>query len=356
MTELDCALTGLKVKHAFHFEEFAQKFLAIQYPNFKKFGENHDLGRDGVFENLISDPTIFMQASITDSFTTKIGDTIKKLRKNGFDVKVLVYCTNQRMAPFEEHLKIEAQSKYNVQLDIRGHEFFVTHAAASQGRMEISKQFVNKVIDNIQFNFGDSLSGDLSNEFKLFSAYLQNSALNAEKGISKTAFEGFVKCILASSGEMSIVEIRSYAATVFHKTNPGLFESRISGALERLRNQGIVNVAANGKYSLRSSEKKQIIDAVSRATSFNNIKSSLMVVLRDSAALTKDERDNFAELIINDALYVIENYIWTSGHFFVLVQSDSRTIGLHKASSNRSAPRWIRLERIPVRPPLGSVR
>ncbi len=332
MTELECALDSINIRHAFHFEEFSQKFLAIQYPNFKKLGGVHDLGRDGVFENLDADPTIFMQASITDNFKKKIPETIEKLLANGFKVKILVYCTNQKMAPYEDHLKHDIMNRYGVQLDIRGQEYFVPHASASSGRIEISRQFVNKVIDNLKFTFGDSLSADLSDEFKLFSAYLQNSALNPEKGISKTAFESFLKCILSNSDGMTLHEIQNNAIRVFCKTNSGLFESRISGAIERLKHQGVISISTQGIICLRPAEKKKINESISQATNFNSIKSSLMVVLRDSSIITRDEREKYSDSIINDALLLIEQYIWTSGHFFILVQSNSRTVNLHKAS------------------------
>ncbi len=97
----------------FRFERFVQKLLGVRDGDqFAALGGVHDGGADGFFRSVLEDqtkPSTFVQMSIQEDASSKIRETVRRLREFERDVHTLVYWTNRKLAvdKLEEKLSDE---------------------------------------------------------------------------------------------------------------------------------------------------------------------------------------------------------------------------------------------------------
>lgn len=86
----------------FGFERLIQNLLAARHGDqFVALGGIHDGGADGFFRSILEDcsrPTSFVQMSIQENASSKIRQTVERLKEYGRDVKTLTYWTPRKLA------------------------------------------------------------------------------------------------------------------------------------------------------------------------------------------------------------------------------------------------------------------
>src|SRR5258708_2608533 len=83
---LSLALDRLSSDDGWMFEIFSTCFLAPEMPELRPVGGMHDAGRDAYLYNPADEPSVFVQCSVTRGWETKIRETVRVLKKNGFNV------------------------------------------------------------------------------------------------------------------------------------------------------------------------------------------------------------------------------------------------------------------------------
>ena len=194
---LGVALDQIKPTDGALWEVFASSFLASEFPQLRPVGGIHDEGRDAFIYEPDGEPGIYIQHSTQETFEIKIRDTLKNLKKHGFEPKQLIYCSSRDIIKNSDDIKRELRLK-GVGLDIRDRNYFVMFRNQSAGRVAASEDLAKRLVDPLLT--GATATANIPHaltekEEKTAIAYFQISILDraSDKSIAKLCYETLVR-------------------------------------------------------------------------------------------------------------------------------------------------------------------
>jgi hypothetical protein len=206
MQKLELALSLTQELHHKAFENFANSFIAVDYPELKALGGKHDGGIDGL---IVSDADgrvkLVVQSCVspTKQARSKILNTVHKLEKSKRLPQTLVYCTSAVIGESLDDLKRDLRSDKNIHLEIHDAKYFVTRGL-SKGRGPLCEKYASEIIAPITATIDhDSLySESLSDEkqrlaFQFLEA--QKIARTAGGNVTKQIFDSLILWIVYRS-------------------------------------------------------------------------------------------------------------------------------------------------------------
>jgi hypothetical protein len=197
---LRLALDQMDQDDGFEFERFANEFLASELPALRPVAGVHDGGRDAFVHSTEHAPNVFCQHSVTRDWKRKIADTVATLRKNGFEPRELIYCTNREVQRDADELRA-ALRREGLSLDIRDRSWFEAVANGTPARIAAAERIATRYVDPLLSSrkIIADLSPALSDEEERVTAtYLQLELVSKDpsKGLSKSCVEALVSVAL----------------------------------------------------------------------------------------------------------------------------------------------------------------
>lgn len=178
-------------------ELFASSFLAAEIPQMRAVGGLHDAGRDAFLYEPENEPGVYVQHSVQETFETKIRGTIDTLQNNGFEPRLLIYCSPRDLIKRADGIRRELRLK-GIALDIRDRNYFVTSRNTSAGRVAVSQELATKLVDPLiqSAAAAASLPHALNEtEERTAIAYFQISVPDraSDKSLAKLCYETLVR-------------------------------------------------------------------------------------------------------------------------------------------------------------------
>lgn len=145
----DAVLVALAKIDGFPFEKFIQEFAStLMEENFKPLGGVHDGGADGYVATdiLENNSGVFVQVSVRDDVSTKIRQTVKRLKEYNREVRKLIYFSSHLVTDID---KIENRLGKDLGcfVDIRDANWIANKINASSGTVAAYKNHLQHLID-----------------------------------------------------------------------------------------------------------------------------------------------------------------------------------------------------------------
>jgi hypothetical protein len=235
------ALETLKSDQGFVFERFANAFLAAEFPQLRPVGGIHDAGRDAFLHRSEAQADVFIQHSVTESWQSKIRDTIKVLRKHSFPVRELIYCTNQDIQRDADPIRVELRAD-SVSLDIRDRSWFMSFVETSEGRRGAAEALAKQIVDPLLSSRGVLAGASLAltqEDERVATTYLQLELQDRDpqRGLTKLCTEALVTYVLREASPEDLVPrqaVRDRVATHLAGSNRARANLLADNALSRL--------------------------------------------------------------------------------------------------------------------------
>jgi hypothetical protein len=268
---LQLALELLGPDNGTDFEQFGNSFIASEFNNLRPIAGMHDGARDAFLYSSIALPHVFVQHSVQKNWEQKIRNTVSDLRKNGHDVRELIYCSPKDIQRDADKIKATMRTQ-GVSLDIRDINYFVTMANTTRARVaaseELAQKFVNPVLAERRLieSTGVLLTTE---EEQLAAAYLQIALEDKDpsKELPKFAYESLVMYVLRNSSAshaLSRSDIVTGVGRFITQEDDLAFKTKLEGTMERmLKRKVIKKIAQADSFYLRSSYRLQLADRVS---------------------------------------------------------------------------------------------
>jgi hypothetical protein len=281
---LTLALKQLGPQDGFSFEKFANAFLTADFPALRPVAGMHDGARDAFIYNDLDLPDSFIQHSVTKDWKTKIKATIKALRKEGHNVRELVYCSPQDIQREADELKRDLR-RDGVSLDVRDKTYFLANANNSQGQELASellaRQFVDPLISPMALARGADSSVLNSEEERVAATYLTCAMYdrNPDKSLTRFTYESLVQYALRDATPEALMP-KQKLITFIRSLTPSTEATRcaelVEQALSRLIKRGVVkHHVKSDEFTLGFEQRKEM-------------KERLVKLLNDTSTVTKE--------------------------------------------------------------------
>lgn len=242
------ALEEITFEKGFLFEQFANKFLASEFPNLRPIGGMHDEGRDAYLYQSGSQEDVFVQISVTPGWKRKITDTITALKKNGHQVREIIYSTNQDLSKEVSEIKSYFR-KLGVSIDVRDINYFVTFSNASAESIGICEELAKKIVDPLFSDKGiidSNITPSLTDQDqKLAVTFFELSLATTQDGknLTRLSLESLVTFVLRDSSPENLVprqEILKKVKSLCPTANNEQLSAQINGILDRFVSRDII--------------------------------------------------------------------------------------------------------------------
>ncbi len=135
--------------NATDFEIWAQEVLALAIgESFEPTGGMHDGGQDGFVRSVTSEPTHYIQISKQKNTTTKIRETIKKLRGSR-QVEKLTYVTSQQ-EPHRDLLEAQLSAELGVQIIIHDLRWLMVRASIDDNLKQSLFSYSKNLVEGLK--------------------------------------------------------------------------------------------------------------------------------------------------------------------------------------------------------------
>lgn len=333
------ALTNVDGAQWRSFELLATVFLADEYPSLRPMAAaSGDDGMDATILRPTDDPEVALQFSVRQDWEAKILETCKRLLKTAPETRMLIFATNQQVGPKQNQLRRTVRTKYEMYLDVRDLEWFLSQRNASAAVEAEAESFSHLIADPL-------LSGataierqahaidDLEAKAAFVYLGLQWQDDVREKGLTKLCFEAIVRAVLretASDARMKRADIKQHVATLLPAHNPGTLAAQVDGALKRLSKVYIRHWQKSDEFCLTWAERVRLAE---RLAAMEALDSALRAELENMLLRVANEEgiDLQGELIRNTverSRSVLERILLDRGEAFAETVTHDREMML----------------------------
>jgi len=234
---LALALEQLRSSDGTEFERFANAFLAPDLPGLRPVAGMHDGGRDAFIHSDSEMPDCFVQHSVTPDWQKKIQNTIKDLRKNGHQVRELIYCSPLDVQRHADDLKRQLR-KDRVSLDIRDRAYFLANANRSPGTEtaaeQLARRYVDPLISRKAIAEASRTAALTFDEERVAATFLACAVRdrNPEKGLTKFTYDSLVTYVLRDATPEALVP-RSDVLAFVQRLTPSTEAARCKELVEQ---------------------------------------------------------------------------------------------------------------------------
>jgi hypothetical protein len=233
------ALDLLRPSDGFEFEEFVNRFLAPEIPGLRPVAGMHDGARDAFIYEVDWSPWVFVQSSLRKDWDRKIVETTAALRKNGHQLRELIYCTSLDIQRHADVLRKSLRAE-GVSLDIRDRNYFTAFLNTDVARVRAGETLANRFAEPIlaRHKIVTALELPLSGEEeRLAAAYLQVSLAekDPEKALTKFSYDSLVLHALRDTSPKAPLPRQAlYAAVARVASSSSETHALVNAAVQRL--------------------------------------------------------------------------------------------------------------------------
>ncbi len=145
---LELALERLRPAAWERFEQFANRFLASEFPNLRPVSHSAgDKGRDALLWQERGDDSVLLQYSVTDSWTAKIVETAETITEHFPNASVLIYVTTKLVAAQADAVRKRLRTDFGLFLDVRDRLWFLDGTELTPSREDAAEALAVDVVD-----------------------------------------------------------------------------------------------------------------------------------------------------------------------------------------------------------------
>ncbi|WP_151544793.1 hypothetical protein [Actinomadura montaniterrae] len=291
------ALTNLDGTQWRLFEVLANVFLSDEYSSLRPLASaSGDDGMDAGLFRPEDDPQTVLQFSVRKDFANKVRETCERLKETQSDTNVLIYCSNQEIGAAANALRKKARQEYQIFLDVRDREWFLTQRNASAKVTAEAEEFCEKVADpqlfgDKTFEAQAQALTDLEAKAAFVHLGLQWADDTREKGLTKLCFEALVRSVLRDTTSESRIdrqEVRNRVARLLPAHHRPTLDAQVDAALARLAKVYIRHWQKLDEFCLTWDERVRL---ASRLAETNSLDEALKKALARSISITSEEMD-----------------------------------------------------------------
>jgi hypothetical protein len=310
------------------FEQLSSSFLASEYPSLRTMASpSGDGGRDSELFTDDGEPTIAMQYSVTDSWASKIRQTVARLESTFPSIATLVYLTNQVIGAKADTLRKEIRLA-GVFLDIRDRSWFLDRANTDRNREFAAEALAQKFVDPllpskiIDKSLVTGIEGEEAKTALLF-LEMQVQDTGRSLGLTKSSYDTLIRAALRDTNTTKRLKRQEIYARV-HKFLPShplaQIQMKVDASLKRLE-QKVIRYRKDGdEYHLLDTEIARVSSSIARIDSLRrDFETDLSQVLSDIKGITINDNQKF----VDTARRILEIYFLRKGEDFAKASIDS---------------------------------
>jgi hypothetical protein len=325
---LEFALEHLKPHDWKRFEEFASEFLVSELPNLRTVASSSgDKARDAELFSPKDEPSVILQYSVTDSWSTKIRNTAQRLRETSATASVLVYVSSKRIGARADALRVSLRKDFQLLLDIRDCDWFLERRNSSAQTESASSALFEAIAQPIlvskELIKGKALGlSDVEARAALVYLNLQWEDDTRKKGLTKLCFEALVRSALRdtdSANHMKREDIHNVVARILSAHQRDQVIRYTDAALARLNKRFIRHWKQQDEFCLAHHEILRLRDRLTELDSEDkSFQRTLGEGLRRTATLLgKDLSDKQINDCSQRVRRILERLLLGSGEIFV---------------------------------------
>jgi hypothetical protein len=310
---LDFALRQLRPGDWERFERLASTFLASEWPDIRTMAApSGDGGRDSALFSAKENANVAIQYSIAQDWSSKIRDTVKRLKETFPDVKIVVFLSNQPIGAKADDLKRKL-SEQDIFLDVRDRSWFVERTNVdsnrSAGAAELARIIVDPLLESkgIIMRTASALSGQEART-ALFFLEMQRRNDNAAKGLTKSSFEALARAALlgtSSSSKMTRAAIYLRVGEFLPQHPAAQLAPYVDAALRRLSKGAVQHSAKGDDFNLSPEEAERLKD---RAAGIALLNEAFDADVHDIVSAAGETTEGKHVLVAELAHKIIERY------------------------------------------------
>jgi hypothetical protein len=333
------ALTNVDGAQWRSFERLATVFLADEYPSLRPMAAaSGDEGMDATIFQPTDDLEVALQFSVRQDWDNKITETCKRLQKTAPKTRILVFATNQQVGPKINQLRRTIRTKYEMFVDVRDGEWFLTQRNASAAVEAEAESFCQLIADPL-------LSGataierqahaldDLEAKAAFVYLRLQWEDDVREKGLTKLCFEAIVRAVLrdtTSENRMQRDDIKQHVARLLPAHDPGARDAQVDGALKRLSKVYIRHWQKPDEFCLTWTERVRLAEQLAQMEALDSalrteLKNMLLRVAQEEGMELQGELINST---VERSRAVLERILLDRGEAFAETITHDREVTL----------------------------
>ena len=267
------ALTNIDGAQWRSFERLATVFLADEYPSLRPMAApSGDDGMDATIFQPTDDLEVALQFSVRQDWDTKITQTCKRLHSTAPGTRVLVFATNQQIGPKVSQLRRTIRSKYEIFIDVRDAEWFLTRRNVSAA-VEAEAELFSRLIADPLLSGATAIErqahalDDLEAKAAFVYLGLQWEDDVREKGLTKLCFEAIVRAVLRdTTSEIRVQrdDIKQHVAALLPAHASGVRDAQVDGALKRLSKVYIRHWQKPDEFCLTWAERERLAERLAQ--------------------------------------------------------------------------------------------
>jgi hypothetical protein len=271
-----------------NFEKFAQTFhSAVVGSEFVPLGGIHDGGADGFEERIFNSKsrvTVFLQASITESFSAKIQQTIERLRTFGREPKQVIFYFSKNV-PNHDQIAEKISEKNDLVITIRDQKYISTNINNYPSAISSFSSFIEPSINFLRVKPLSPLQNLPAEIDRTICAYLSHEVdrRRGQTSLLNSVTDSLVLWSLEGTDpDKQIFRTREEISSAIMKAVPtakkflkGVLESRLQELSSKAASRGRLisfHKSANG-YCLTFEQRNAISDEnIEELATFNYVK------------------------------------------------------------------------------------
>lgn len=306
------------------FEKLSTSFLVDEFGSVRTMASpSGDGGRDSELFNMESKTYVAAQYSVAKDWKSKINKTIKRLRENSEDVRVLIYMTPQVVGALGDVVRGDALDK-GISLDIRDRNWFIERLNTSHVRQEAAGIFIDMVARPILA--GEELIENSPSQLSTKEAKTALLYLNLQfyddvnqKSLTRSSFEAIVRSVLRetnSENRMSRSQIYDAVSGVLPQTDRKEAEALVDKALFRLTKNKIRHWVKEDAFCLTHEEYTRALDGLAGIQLIENeINDFIRQLLAESAFCVEFSEGEISSVIAR-ARRILDVFLMRLGEDF----------------------------------------
>jgi hypothetical protein len=271
---LRLALERLQPSDWQRFERLASAFLASEFDDLRTTASvSGDGGRDSELFAPDSEPSVVLQYSISADWSSKITQTVSRIRETLPGATVLVFVSSQVIGAKADPIKHRLRRDHGISLDVRDRSWFVDRVLGSAAREKAAEELAKAIVDPYLASVGVTsyVPADLSSlEATAAVTFLALQWRDdvSEKGLTKLAFQALVRAVLANTDgdhRMAHSAVLEGVCRLLPEHPEDQVRVYADSALRRLTKRAIRHWQKDDEFCLTYEEKQRVLDFKTQA-------------------------------------------------------------------------------------------
>ena len=310
------------------FETLSTVFLADEYPSLRPLAAaSGDGGLDAMLFRPEGDVTTALQFSVRKDWASKIRETCARVRETTKTAQVLIFATNQEIGPAAGALKRQMREQYELFVDVRDLEWFITHRNSSSASQAEAEEFCRAIVDPFLQNSGAierqaQALEDLEAKAAFVYLGLQWQDDTREKGLTKLCFDAIVRAVLretTSENRMPRAQVKALVGKLLPAHDSGQLSVQVDSALTRLSKVFIRHSQQQDEFCLTWDERQRLMNRLAAMESMDDTLRTYLGMLLKRVADETDRRFSSTDdldVAIERSRAVLERVLLDRGEAF----------------------------------------